>query len=344
VPARKNESTPDAKPARRESSAPQRMTTTDREIVITRILNAPRERVWEAWTDPKHVMNWWGPNGFTTTIEKMDVRPGGVWKHVMHGPDGTDYPNSSVFKEVVKPERIVYFHGGGKPGGPGANFVATWTFEDLGDKTRVIMRGVFDTAADRDKVVKEYNAIEGGNQTLGRFADYLANMPASETVDRDFVITRSFSAPRELVYKAFTDPERMLHWWGPKGFSVVAAKMDLRLGGSYHYGMKGPDGNTLWGKFVYREIVAPERLVFVNSFSDEAGNITRHPMSPTWPLELLSTITFDEQPGGTLLTIRWALLPSATAEERQTFNIAHAGMQGGWTGTLDQLAEYLAKA
>ena len=126
--------------------------------------------------NPKHVVNWWGPRGFTTTIEKMDVRPGGVWKHVMHGPDGTDYPNSSVFKEVVKPERIVYSHGGGKKGEPGAHFMATWTFEAMGDKTRVTMRGVFDTAADRDRVVKEYGAIEGGKQTLERFAEYLIKM------------------------------------------------------------------------------------------------------------------------------------------------------------------------
>jgi uncharacterized protein YndB with AHSA1/START domain len=103
-------------------------------------------------------------------------------------------------------------------------------------------------------------------------------------------------------------------------------------------------GFFMWGKFVCREIVVPEHLVFINSFSDEAGNITRHPLSPTWPLELLSTITFDEQAGGAKLTIRWAPLPSATAEERQTFNNGHTGMQQGWGGTLDQLASYLAKA
>lgn len=128
------------------------------------------------WTDPAHVVHWWGPNGFSTTIEKMDVRPGGVWKHVMHGPDGTDYPNSSVFKEVVKPERIVYAHGGGKKGGTGAHFVATGTFEALGDKTRVTLHMRFPTAADRDKVIKEYGAIEGGDQTLDRLGEHLAKM------------------------------------------------------------------------------------------------------------------------------------------------------------------------
>lgn len=149
----------------------------EREILITRIVDAPRELVWEVWTDPEHVVKWWGPNGFTTTIEKMDVRSGGVWKHIMHGPDGVDYPNSSVFKEVVKPERIVFAHGGGKEGGPGVHFESTWTFDAVdGDKTRVTIRMVFPSAADRERVVTEYGAIEGGKQTLERLAAYLANI------------------------------------------------------------------------------------------------------------------------------------------------------------------------
>lgn len=150
--------------------------TADREIVITRVFDAPRERVFNAMIDPKQVVQWWGPKGFTTTIEKMDVRPGGVWKHVMHGPDGTDYPNKSVFIEIVKPERIVYSHGGGKKGGPAAQFQATWTFEALGAKTKLTLQMVFPSAAARDQVVKQYNAIEGGNQTLDRLAEHLAKM------------------------------------------------------------------------------------------------------------------------------------------------------------------------
>ncbi len=160
---------------------------------------------------------------------------------------------------------------------------------------------------------------------------------------RDFVISRVFDAPRELVWSAFTDPERMKHWWGPKGFTVIASKMDLRPGGSYHYGMKAPDGTPMWGKFVYREIAPPERMVLVNSFSDEAGGITRHPLSPTWPLQLLSTFIFEEQPGGkTQFTLRWAAY-DATAEEQKTFDASHDSMRQGWGGTMEQLAAYLAK-
>ena len=160
----------------------------------------------------------------------------------------------------------------------------------------------------------------------------------------DFVISRVFDAPRALVWQAFTEPERMKDWWGPKGFSVISWKMDFRPGGTYLYGMRAPDGSAMWGKFIYREIVAPERMVFINSFSDEAGGVTRHPMSPNWPLETLSTFTFDKQPDGkTKLTIRWS--PSnATDEERKTFDSSHDGMRQGWGGTMDRLADYLAKA
>lgn len=105
--------------------------TSDREIVLTRVLDAPRELVFDAWTDRKHIAQWWGPRGFTTTIHEMDVRPGGVWRFMMHGPDGVDYPNRIVFREVVKPERLVYDHGSDDPADP-AQFHVTVTFAKQG--------------------------------------------------------------------------------------------------------------------------------------------------------------------------------------------------------------------
>ena len=160
----------------RRAAASQAADTADREIVLSRVFDAPRELVWDAWTDPQQVVEWWGPKGFTTTIHEMDVRPGGIWRHTMHGPDGTDYANKSTFLEVVKPARIVYSHGGGKKGDPGAQFVATWTFEAQGNKTKLTLRMVFPSAAAREHVVKTYGAIEGGKQTLARLADYLAKL------------------------------------------------------------------------------------------------------------------------------------------------------------------------
>jgi uncharacterized protein YndB with AHSA1/START domain len=166
----------------------------------------------------------------------------------------------------------------------------------------------------------------------------------AQTENIDFVISRTFDAPRDLVWKAFTDPERMRHWWGPKGFTVIASKMDFRPGGTYHYGMRAPDGSAMWGKFVYQEITPPERMVLINSFSDEAGGITRHPMAPNWPLQMFSTFTFEDVGGGkTKFTVRWSP-HNATEEERKVFATSHDSMRGGWGGTMDQLATYLAKA
>jgi uncharacterized protein YndB with AHSA1/START domain len=167
---------------------------------------------------------------------------------------------------------------------------------------------------------------------------------AADSQSKDFVISRILHAPRDLVWKVFTDPERMRQWWGPKGFKVIASKMDLRPGGIYHYGLEAPDGSPMWGKFVYREITPPERMVFISSFSDEAGGVTRHPMAPNWPLEMLSTFTFEELPDGkTKFTVRWAAY-NASEDERKVFDASFDSMNQGWGGTMEQLAAYLATA
>lgn len=147
--------------------------TEDREIIITRVINAPRELVFKAWTDPRQVGQWWGPRGFTTTTHEMDVRHGGVWRFVMHGPDGVDYPNKIVYSEVVNPKRLVFMHGSDTEDAR-EPFYVTVTFDEQDGKTKLAMRSLFGSAAERDKVVREYNAIEGGNQTLGRLEEHLA--------------------------------------------------------------------------------------------------------------------------------------------------------------------------
>jgi uncharacterized protein YndB with AHSA1/START domain len=164
---------------------------------------------------------------------------------------------------------------------------------------------------------------------------------ATATKSADFVISRVFNVSRELLWKCFTEPERMKQWWGPKGCVVTVSKMELRPGGTYLYGMQMPDGTPMWGRMVYREIVPPEKLVFINSFSDEQGGLTRHPMAPTWPLEMLSIFTFEEQPGGkTRFTVRWSP-HNSTPLEQETFDKGHDSMNMGWSGTLDKLEVYL---
>lgn len=169
-------------------------------------------------------------------------------------------------------------------------------------------------------------------------------MMLAETKPGDFVISRVFDAQRDLVWACFTEPKRMQEWWGPKGSTIVASTMDFRIGGTYLAAMRDPSGRVMWGKFVYREIVRPERLVWEHSFSDEAGGLTRHPLSPTWPLQLLTTVLFaEESVGKTKVTLRWSAL-NATAQEQQTFDAAHDGMRGGWSGTFERLDDYLATA
>jgi len=140
----------------------------DRSISATRVFVAPRDLVYQMWTDPQHIGRWWGPNGFTTTIYEMDVRPGGTWRFVMHGPDGRDYQNTIVYVEVVRPERLVYDHVSGPA------FRATVTFAAEGENTRVEMQMLFESAALRNKVAEEFGAVGGLNQTLGRLANLLA--------------------------------------------------------------------------------------------------------------------------------------------------------------------------
>ncbi len=164
----------------------------------------------------------------------------------------------------------------------------------------------------------------------------------TQPAPQEFELTRTFDAPRELVFKAWTEAERLNQWWGPKNFTVQTAQLDLRPGGVFHYCMRTPDGRDMWGKFVYREIVPPQRLVFVNSFSDAEGNTTRNPWNPAWPLEVLNHLTFTEQDGKTTITLRGAPI-NATPEEHKIFHDARPSMQQGFKGTLDQLAEHLAK-
>ncbi|HET6308511.1 MAG TPA: SRPBCC domain-containing protein [Rhodopila sp.] len=296
------------------------MTASDREILITRVFDAPRELVWQAMTDPRHVVRWWGPHGFTTTIEAMEVRPGGVWTHVMHGPDGTDYPNHSVFQEVVYPERIVFAHGGARPGGPEAGFVATWTFEAAGDKTRVTIRMVFPSAAQRDIVVKEYGAIEGGQQTLERLA---AHLPKMGVTARSIVIERIVDAPPGLVFACWTDPRHLARWWGPHGFTNPVCTLDVRVGGTWRIVMRAPDGTEYPCHGVYQEIVPSERLVFTNIATDAAGQAV---------LDGTTTVTFAAHNGKTKMTVR------ADAIALVDFAASYLeGMETGWTQSLERL-------
>jgi uncharacterized protein YndB with AHSA1/START domain len=274
----------------------------------------------------------------------VDARPGGDIRIDMAGPDGTVYPMKGVFHEVVAPERLVFTSTALEDGAgnPGLEVLNTVTFAEADGKTTLTLRAVVVKATPAAAGALEGMEV-GWTQSLERLEAEVAKAHVEGPADREFVVTRVFDASRALVFRAWTEPDRLARWFGPKGFTMLDCKLDLRPGGGVHYGMRSPDGHAMWGRWVFREVVASERLVFAASFSDEAGGVTRHPFAPDWPLEVLSTLTFAEHEGKTTLTMRGVPL-NASASERKVFESGHESMQKGWTGTLDQLAGYLAQA
>jgi uncharacterized protein YndB with AHSA1/START domain len=315
-------------------------------IIGTRIFDAPRALVFAAWTEPRHLANWFGPNGFSLTTKSFDLRPGGVWRFVMHGPDGRDYHNHVTFDEIVPPERIAYSHRG-EEDFEHIQFKTIVSFEDIGGKTKLTMQGLFASAEMRERVIRENGADKGQTETLARLGDYVDTLAQSEleATDDDFVISRTFDAPRDLVWKVYTEAEHLAQWWGPKGCTIRVIKLDVRPGGIFHYAMAYQPGQEMWGRFVYREIAPPESMVFVSSFSDADGGITRAPfpqLRGTFPLEVLNTMTLVEDGTKTTVSLRGRPL-NATEEERETFRGMFGSMQQGYSGTFDELAQYLAK-
>jgi uncharacterized protein YndB with AHSA1/START domain len=159
---------------------------------------------------------------------------------------------------------------------------------------------------------------------------------SQKTEEQELIITRVFDAPRELVWQAWTEPEHFMRWWGPKEFTTPRCDIDLRVGGRFLYCMRSPDGQDYWGTGVYREIVPPERIVVTDSFADEKGNVVpaSHYGMSDMPLEMLITVTFEDEGGKTKMTLRHAGMPEGENRE---------GANAGWSESFDKLAEYLAQ-
>lgn len=290
----------------------------DREIVVERVFDAPRELVWKAWTDPKHIDQWWGPNGFRNETFSMDFRVGGTWRYVMHGPDGKDWQNWVRYQEISEPERLVYDHGGE---GDEPLFHVTVTFTQQGKRTKVLMRSVFPTA-EACAEVKKIGAVEGGRQTLARLAGYLPYLEDG-SAEGSMVVTRLFDAPAKLVFEAWSTPAMLARWWGPKDFTLPSCEVDFRPGGAYRMVMRGPDGKDYPFHGRYLEIVPHQRIVFNAVIEHLPGN------------DVLTTVTFAEEDSKTLLTVRQAI-PAHKEAAR--------GQMEGWSGSLEKLAAALRTA
>lgn len=303
----------------------------ERDIVIVRLIDAPVERVWRAWTNNDEIVKWWGPHGFSDETDYREFKPGGHWRHTMIGPDGVRYGNYATYKEIEPMKRIALINAGSKEDDEkGVGFRSEITFKAVGRKTELTMRTILPTVAMRERVVKEFKAVEGGNQTLARLDAHVTGQ---------FTIFRMVDAPRERVWKAWTTEKELATWMGPKGAEPGHAKLDFRPGGSYHYSMK-VGGVELWGLITYKEIVKPEKLVYVQQFSDKDRGMGAHPMAPDWPKRTLTTVHFQEFGAKTLVSLYWDPI-DPTPAERDMFTKGMDGMKGGWGGSFDRLDEYL---
>lgn len=293
------------------------------DLVLTRVISAPRALVWDAWTMPEHLKHWWGPHGMTVPMIEMDVRPGGVFRTVMRDPTGQDYPTNGSFAEVKKPGQLVFVTDfpDGPDGKPGQARCAV-RFDAMGENhTRLTVRWTHTSQAQKDMHLAM--GFHGGwGETLDRLVLHVVAPPSGgpKTVS----LTRRFAAPRALVWQAWTDPKMLTQWWGPRHFTAPHVTVDLRPGGAVNLDMKGPDGTIFLCQGLFREVVPEERLVFWAIVPDAEGRAF---------LEDVTTVTFADQGGQTLMTVE-AIVLQAMPEAAE----ALSGMEEGWAQSLDKLA------
>lgn len=303
-----------------------------RELTITRLFRAPRELVFRVWTDPAHLVNWWGPARFTNPRCEADARPGGKIHVDMRAPDGTVYPMGGEFREVVPPEKLVFLtsalDAAGKPIFENLNTVLFEEFE--GNQTLIKLHvQVVEELGDSEQYLKGME--QGWSSSLDKLEVYVvagadqraaaAAARAYETAGREIRASHTFKAPRALVWRMWTEPQHITNWWGPNGFTTTIEHMDVHPGGEWRFVMHGPDGTNYPNHKVY-EVVAPiDRLVM------------NHASQPSHRMEAV----FADADGGTEVKV-WMLFP--TVEECQSL-IARVGADKKLTENLVKLEEYL---
>jgi uncharacterized protein YndB with AHSA1/START domain len=312
------------------------------EVLVTSIYNAPRELVYKTVTDPLLVPKWWGPSWMKTTVYKMNVMPGGIWRFLQQDKEGKEYGFHGVYHDVVAPERLVYtteFEGL-----PGHVSLHTDQYTEREGITICTALTVFQSLEDRDQML-QWGMEEGTIETTARLNDLLAKiniqprkemrMEQHEKNEQCITITRIFDAPRERVWERWTEPGQFMCWWGPKDFTSPYAKFDLRPGGKYLSCMRGPDGKEYWDTGTYEEIIEPHRIVYTNSFADEHGNVvpaSYYGMGSDKPMEMEVELTLEDLDGKTRMTLELCGLAAGEMIEQA---------RAGWDQSFDKLAECL---
>lgn len=298
------------------------------ELVLTRTLDAPRELVWQALTQPEHFTKWWGPRPYTAPVIEMDVRAGGSFLWSMQSPEGERHWNAGKFTAVEPPSRLscdIYFADDtGKRISPAElGFPADW------DGRQTITFHLEETDGRTRLTIRQTGIPEGDlrKMTSAGWSTSLDKLHESLVEGRSMVIGRVFEAPRDLVWEAWTKPEHLEKWWGPNGFTTKTKELDLRVGGVWRHDMVAADGTAFPNRTEYVEIEKPQRLVYRN------GDDGNHEMFRT-------TVTFMEFAGQTHVNMI-AVFPSKKDRDRTVseYNAIEGGKQ-----TLQRLAEYLAQA
>ena len=298
------------------------MPDTSKEITLTRIIDAPADLVFKAWTEAEHLRQWYSPDGFTIPSATTDAREGGAFEIVMRSPDGYDFPLTGTFREFDPPRKLVLAAtAAGADGQPALEAVTTLTLVDHGGKTEMTVHERADALIPEAAMMLTGMEI-GLLQSLRRLDDVLTG-----TVDRQIAITRMIEAPRELVFDSWTSNEHLERWWGPNGFTLTTHDIDVRPGGRWTFTMHGPDGVDYPNEILYDEVARPERITF------------EHGAPGTDEASFRGMITFDDFIGNTVLTMR-----SVFASKEQLDHVVeqYGAIEGG-NQTLDRLVDYLSE-
>lgn len=305
-------------------------------ISITRVYDAPLRTVWDAWTIPEEIAQWWGPRGFTITTHSHDHRTGGHWHYTMHGPDGTDYESTTQYLEVVPMQRMIYDHGGHKDRPP--LFRVTALFTERNGRTQLDMSMAFATPEVASQM-RGFIKKAGGESTWDRLAEYLGRTHAD--VER-FFITRSFDAPIDRIYEMWTDPEHLARWLPPAGATMQFFRTEPRIGGTSFYAMRLDGGLAIYGRLTYLALEKPDRIVYLQHFCDEKEVVIRPPFFADWPLAMLTTVELvSESPDSTRVTVRWEP-QDANPDDVSEFVKQRGSMTMSWTGSFDKLEALVA--
>ncbi len=306
------------------------------EIVLARVYDAPVRAVWDAWTIPEQVAQWWGPRGFTLTTHSKDLRVGGTWRYTMHGPDGVDYPNVTTYFVVEPHKKLVYDHGANDERPP--LFRVTVTFSEANGQTTMELIFALASAEAAAGIAKHIKQV-GGNATWDRLAEHLEQ---TGTGKQPFVINRTFDAPIGRVFEMWARPEHLARWLPPAGTTMRFLRSEIAVGKSTLFVIEGEHG-TMHVRADYLAIEPPGRIVYTQQFVDEREDLAPAPGAPVWPPTLHTTVLLAEEgPDRTRVTVTTEAHGDPTTPEIEAFVRERSGMTLGWTGSFDALETLLA--